>query len=467
RQMCIRDRLFADPGAPLASDPGEPWLALLGWPSAPSELAFLGGWAAWVVPLVASGTVVVAALLAMARGTGRARAVRVGWVLAGIGVAATLVSSRVAVGVGRGVGDNLGADENVHGWAGPGTSLVLLGLLLATVSAGDGLKGALSGRSFGWRQLSAALVTVVVVLGPLLAASVWTVGVFRERSSDEPAALVTIGSRGGPPVPALGIELQSSDQRARVLALSATADAVDAQLWRGDGPQLIETSTAVESAGLTGSDPASVVAPDAAAGDLAELVAALATGTATDAAARLSAHAIAVVIVPPVDSRVTGVHEADEAARSRLVALLDSVLGLERVTQNDSGVIWRVRAGAGSTDASIARAQVLDGAGALVQNVASAPTVVDGEIGVDGASRTLVLAERSDSAWHAWLDGEPLRAVPTGWRQAFSIPDGASGQVLARYEPPLQTTWRVTTTAVLAFTVLVALPTRRRRLEDD
>src|SRR5690606_41569429 len=40
----------------------------------------------------------------------------------------------------------------------------------------------------------------------------------------------------------------------------------------------------------------------------------------------------------PFRSRTVG----DGVARSRLVALLDEVPGLERVTENSSGVVWRV-----------------------------------------------------------------------------------------------------------------------------
>ncbi|TDE96126.1 glycosyltransferase family 2 protein [Occultella glacieicola] len=459
--------IFADPGVPFGSDPGPGWLALLGWPAAPTAVQFLGGTAATVVPLIASGTVLAAAVLALFRGAGRARAIRIAWLLVAVGVLTAAVAVRVPVGIGQGAGTD--GDVVVHGWAGPGTSLVLLGLLAATLGAVDGLKGSLRQVSFGWRQPAAVVATIVVVVGLVCSATLWTSRVLAERNGTEPAALIRITARTAEPVPALGIEVQQPPQGARVLALTPTADGLDTQLWRGDGPQLTETASAVALAGLvrveSATDPADPEVLDAADADLAELVAALASGSATDAAAALATHAVAVVVVPSAEANASGVL-ADPTERGRLVALLDSVLGLDRVTENDSGVIWRVNLGEGSTDTSVGRAQVVDDAGTAPVTVPSSGVTAEGRIPVTGTGRTLILAERADPAWRAWIGGQPLRSVEVDWRQAFSIPDGAVGTIEARYEPALHAPWRVVTIVILTLTVLLALPTRRRRLED-
>lgn len=461
--------LFADPGTPLASDPGPAWLTLLGWPTLPpfdqAHLLFDGALAPWL-PVAATGTVVLAATASLVRGAGHGRAARLGWLVAVVGLATALASSRVVVGFGRGVAEHAGTDQLVTGWAGPGTSLLLLGLLLATVSAMDGLRGALAPRAFGWRQLGTAALAVVVVLGLGASALSWMAGTITERRAGEHTA-VMITDRGPDPVPALGESVQTPDQSARVLGLSATEAGIDAQIWRGQGPQLTETSTVVSlNRALEVERDAEEPFLDAADEHLAALVADLATGSVEEAAGRLTEHAVAVVIVPPADSRATGVSRPDDAARTRLIAQLDSVLGLDRVTENASGVIWRVRAGTGSTDDSIARVQVLDGDRELIRTVHSEGIGVRSGIDAEGTDRTVVLAERADAAWRAEIDGRALRAVPSGWQQGFLIPDDAHGLLTVDYRPNLHGPWQVVTLVVLVLAGLLALPTRRRRAEE-
>ncbi|HLS15520.1 MAG TPA: glycosyltransferase, partial [Beutenbergiaceae bacterium] len=180
--------LFADPGVPLAAEAGPVWLTLLGWPGQPpltGEQALAGGALGQWLLLAATATVAAGALFGLVRSGGRGRTARIGWLVAAIGLGTALVSSRTVVAVGRGTGENSGTDELITGWAGPGTSVLLLGLLLATVSALDGLRGTLTGRAFGWRQLSAAALTVLVVLGLGSSAVSWTAGVISERHSQE------------------------------------------------------------------------------------------------------------------------------------------------------------------------------------------------------------------------------------------------------------------------------------------
>ena len=73
-----------------------------------------------------------------------------------------------------------------------------------------------------------------------------------------------------------------------------------------------------------------------------------------------------------------------------------------------------------------------------------------------------MLAERADPAWHATLDGRSLRAVDSGWRQTFEVP-ATGGHLVVWYEPPMRAGWLWLVGVVGAFTVLLAIPLRRRR----
>src|SRR5690606_27658696 len=131
--------------------------------------------------------------------------------------------------------------------------------------------------------------------------------------------------------------------RARTLALHVDGAAVRPEVWRQAGTQLTDTAAAVVAGGLTAAGtPAD---EDPAAAELTELVAQLATGTAPEAGEQLGRLAVGVVLVPPsTDPEATPV-------RQDLIARLDATAGLERVTENASGVIWRTSRSAGQPGA--------------------------------------------------------------------------------------------------------------------
>lgn len=431
--------LLAGPGAvspPAAT--GSPLLALLGWPQEPAT-----GGTPWLA-LAASITVVVAAVVALVRSGGLARGVRLAWLVVTLGAAAALLAPRVETGVAR-TAD--GADVVATGWAGPGTSLVLLGLLMATATASSGLRTSLHGRSFGWRQVTVAALGVLLAAGVVLAGVAWTTMLRGDA--------LALHTRYDDPVPAIGDELRESGSRARVLAVWVTpSGVVDAELWRWSGPQLTETSSAAALADLDRG-----AAPDPAGESLQAIAAGLATGTITDAPGQLAEHAVGVVVVPPVDSDVTRT-VGDEVARSRLVALLDEVPGLERVTENSSGVVWRVS----TAEVTPARAALI-GADGVATPVPAEVVGVDAEIAATSGPSVLVLAERADPGWRAWLDGVPLRAVPHGWQQAFEVPAGAGGDLQVRHESVTHVPTQVLIAVIFVVVALIALPTRRRRLD--
>src|SRR5699024_866791 len=86
--------LFADPGAPLPSDPGDAWLQLLGWPEEPVASTLLPAAVAPWAPLAGAAVILLGAVAALFRGAGRARSVRIGWLVAVVGLVAALVGSR-------------------------------------------------------------------------------------------------------------------------------------------------------------------------------------------------------------------------------------------------------------------------------------------------------------------------------------------------------------------------------------
>ncbi|WP_448073172.1 glycosyltransferase [Georgenia yuyongxinii] len=454
--------LLADPGAAYTAVPGAAWLSVLGWPVQPPAFAGLadadgalgvvGEWA-----LLAGGaSLLLAALAALLRGTGRARAVRAGWLVAVVGVVAAMASARTDVALGA--GDT--AAEIVRGWAGSGLSLAALGLLVAAVSAGDGFKAALAARSFGWAQVGAGILSVLAFAGPLLTAGGWLAAV---RADEAPTTVLALHGRAGAPVPAVAEEMQSSAQRSRVLALTPAGDTVRAEVWRGHGPQLTETATVAAARDLTGAPTAKVAErTDAADTELAGLVAAMTVGGAQDVAARLGAHAVGIVVVPPEPARVPAGTEPTTAERTALIARLDATDGLERITENPSGVIWRVARGDGAgATTSVARARVVAD-GAWVQDVPAGAVDIRTELPRGPEGRTLVLAERSDPGWRAWYDGRPLRATTDGWRQAFELPPH-TGTLTVTHESPRGAAWTWVQGVVLGLTVLLALPLRRRR----
>ena len=488
--------LVADPGAPLASAPADPVATLLGVPvEAPSLVpAWLSGWlpdavAAWW-PAAAGAAVLLLALVALLRGAPVARAVRLGWFVAAVGLAVALLAGRVVVG------DDGGAA--VVGWAGSGVSLAMAGLLVAAVSGTRGARAWLDRASFGWRQLTAAVVTAVVVVLPLAAWGTWAWQARHGAATD-----LTTMSRAV--VPAIGRQTQESQDAPRVLALTPSgavgddgaptaSGAVDWQLLRGDGPQVLEEAAAARTSSLAGplTDPERAQADDATA-EVQAVVGALAVGSSRDVAADLAALAVADVLVPPLPAA-----QADDvtlaAARTALVGRLDATAGLERITDGDSGVIWRVQPaggavgetadgdaadGGGSTPAATpavsAWARLVpdattaqDAAGLASAEAVPVPTVpglvprIDTEIPAGDAGRLLVLASRADAGWHATLDGRPLRAVTDGWRQTFEVGAEGGRLVLAQTAPD-RTAWTVVQGTVGLLALLLALPVRRRR----
>lgn len=454
--------LVADPGLSVATRPEGAFERLLGLPGAAGALvpeSVPDGVVTRAWPLALGAVVLGLAALALLRGA-VARGVRLGWAVAAVALAAATLVSLLPVGVQDGV--------VAYGWTGPALSLALLGLLMAALLGADGVLRRLSRHAFGWRQAGVGVVAVVALAVPVAWLAGWGV-----QARDGAALAVTASERTV--VPAVGRQAQGSANASRVLALARDADGtVTWQLLRADGPQLVDVAAAVATRAVEGpADAPHGADADAATQEVDALVARLAAGASGDVAGPLGALAVGDVLVPVLPD---GLSEEDEAAADRerdaLVAELDSTAGLERVTQNASGILWRVQpaapvGGGEAPDVVTAWARVVPGGD--VRDVATEAVAVDARgrsvdtrVGKGAPGRLLVLAERADPHWHATLDGVALRSVDNGWRQTFELgPSG--GHLVVGHDAPQRTTWLVVDAVVLGLTVLLAMPVRRRR----
>lgn len=428
--------LLGDPGLPLASDAAPAWQQLLALPVTPAPIFTADG--AWgtvgeVGPYALGATVLLTALVGLARSGSRGSVARTLWCIVPLGLATAVLSAATVV--------DGGDSFAVTGWAGSGSSLMLLALLGAGVLGIDGLGAKAMTYTFGWRQVGIGLLAVIIGLVPLATLVAWSAAA---RTDDSPVALQSLDRAI---VPAVGQQLQTSGRQARVLVLETAPDgSVAYQLLHDDGPQLTDSSTVVNVTRLGGR-------PDQAA----ELVAAVASGAEADQAAALAELGVGAVLVPP----------SDALERAQLVGRIDTVVGLQRITENVSGTIWRVM----PTDAldeavqpAWARIYAPDPDGALVvqQSVDAGRLSVDTTVSAGEPDRILVLAENEAPGWSARLDGVPLRSLEDDGRQAFALGD-EGGHLVVGYERASRTPWIVLQGVVLVVFALLALPVRRRR----
>lgn len=428
--------LLADPGAPVAATPAAPWQQLLGLPTAPEAWFGLdGGGAAdllarWA-PFAAGAVVVVLAVLAVLRG----RRLAVGaWFVAALGLAAAVLAGSTVVATGT------TPDAPVTGWPGAGLSLALLALLGAALVGVPRWPGA---GAPAWRSGTVVALALVVTLLPLGAAASWTVGVL-DRDDARVGAVVATTE---PVVPPVGRQMQSSPRQARVLTLElGPGDVVEYAALRSDGPQAVDSSAVVHA--WQAADPA------VTEGELPRLVAELVSGTSADVAGGLGRLGVGAVLLPA--------SAPEDQARAELVARLDMVPGLERMTEGRSALLWRVVPEGGEPS----WARVESGAGVeplAADREALRPVVTTVPEGPE--DRQVVLAEDASSGWRATLDGRPLEAADpatTGGLQAFALGADA-GRLEVYHAADHRSGWMAAAGVTLVVYVLLAVPVRRRR----
>ncbi|RSN50802.1 family 2 glycosyl transferase [Streptomyces sp. WAC 04229] len=377
--------------------------------SAASALDLLGaspGGPGTVGGLVLIG-IVLAALAALLRSE-RQLGIRAAWAVALAGLVFAVLSNRST-------------------WAGPATLVYGIALLAAATLGADGARSRVAEQSFGWRQPVAALIALASAVGPLIAATGWMIG-----GADGP-----VERRDPAQVPAFVAEESRTRDQARTLVLDSDSTAhVGYMLVRGSGARLGDGELA---------------AGDGENGTLDKIVANLVAGSGADQADQLGGFAVRYVLV-------------HRGAPREVTRVLDATPGLSRLSQQDGSGLWRV-------DQEVARATIVSGGDSATgepQPVAAGPVDIhtDIEPGPDG--RVLRLADTAAEGWTATLDGKPLsRTTVDGWAQGFELP-ASGGRLDVTYDDPFtHTVWLWAQGLLAVVLVVLALPGRRRDVDDD
>ncbi len=427
--------LFAEPGATAGlGDAPAGWQLLLGhaqvpqaWFGAGADAHRVLAWLATVAPWVFGGLLVVLACAALARPRVVGGA-RTAWLLAASGV----VVGMFAVGQGS--------------WPGPGASVVLLGLGGAALLGAPKAREAVAAAEPTWavrlgRAGSAVVLTALVLLPGAGAASWMADSLHGLHLGDLRAASSGV-------VPAVGRQMQAPPRSARILQLGRDDDGATYSLLRADGTALIDSSVVVRAQDRTEPD------------RLDALAAALDVGQETGLASQLADLGIGAVQVAPVPAG-----EQPDAHRGELVTTLDMVPGLDRVTDGDGVLLWRVSVG---DEPAPGWARLTDAApadGDRARTLAVLPSdgrSVDVRVPAAQDPRTLVLAATANPAWHATLDGHRLAAVEADGLQAFEVPP-EGGHLTVQLVGARTPLWFGVGGVILLVYVLLALPVGRRR----
>lgn len=234
-------------------------------------------------------------------------------------------------------------------------------------------------------------------------------------------------------VPAFVAEESDTRDQPRTLVLGgASAAKVSYTLVRGSGSRLGDA----ELAEAGGSD-----------GRLDKVVANLVAGSGADQTSQLSGFAIRYVLVRDGAPRQTS-------------RVLDATPGLSRLSQLDGSALWRV-------DRQVARATIVTGKTDPLP-VAADPVEAHAKIAAGTSGRVLRIADSADEGWQATLDGRVLpKTTVDGWAQGFELP-AEGGRLDLTYDAPATHTAWIWIQGALALVLLVlALPGRRREIDDD
>ncbi|MDQ1046045.1 glycosyltransferase [Streptomyces sp. V4I2] len=347
--------------------------------------------------------IVLAALAALLR-SGRQFGIWTAWAAALVGLVFAVLS-------------------NASTWAGPATLVYGLALLAAAVLGADGARARVAEQSFGWRQPVAALIAFASAAGPLLVAAGWMIG-----GADGP-----LERRNPVQVPAFVAEESGTRDQARTLVLDSDSAAhVGYMLVRGSGARLGD---------------AELTAADGENSSLDKIVANLVAGSGADQADQLGKFAVRYVLV-------------HKGAPREVTRVLDATPGLSRLSQRDGSGLWRV-------DQEVARATIVPKSG-TPQPVAAGPVEIHTTIPSGAEGRVLRLADTAAEGWTASLDGKPLtRTTLDGWAQGFELP-ASGGKLDVTFDAPItHTAWLWTQGALAVVLVVLALPGRRRDIDDD
>lgn len=307
----------------------------------------------------------------------------------------------------------------------PATLVYGIALLAAAALGADGARARVAEQSFGWRQPVAALIAFASAAGPLLVAAGWMIS-----GADGP-----LERRDPVQVPAFVAEESNTRDQARTLVLDSDSAAhVGYMLVRGSGARMGDGELA---------------AADGENATLDKVVANLVAGSGADQSDQLGKFAVRYVLV-------------HQGAPREVTRVLDATPGLSRLSQQDGGALWRV-------DQQVSRAAIVAESGSgSAQSVAAGPVEIHTTIPAGAEGRILRLADTADEGWTATLDGKPLtRKTVDGWAQGFELP-ASGGQLDVTFDAPLtHTAWLWAQGSLAVVLVVMALPGRRRDVDDD
>ena len=354
--------------------------------------------------------------------------------LARVGVLTLVVGIAGAVAVTRAVGVTPGVPDSRHY---PGALLLLAGAgaLLAAAVAATGAAPALTGHSFGWRQLSALGLVLLSLAATVTLAGSWLI-----RGAGDP-----LSGSGTTSVPLFtSVEMaQPPSPRALVVQTDAHGGLSYALVRRPGGPQLGDADLAPAS-GSRASALLTTAVRDVAAG-------------LPGAGAELQPFAVQFIVVPT-------------ASVSRLAPALAQTPTLT-VVPAPGATVYRSTLPTGELSLVPPRAAASALAGhpvgsALERPLPATAGSADVVIPAGPPGRLAVLAEPADSHWTATLGSTPLtRRMAYGWAQAFELPS-SGGRLRIGYHDSRRHTLLWGELAAVVVIVLLALPSGRRPDSD-
>ncbi|QCB98449.1 glycosyltransferase family 2 protein [Arthrobacter sp. PAMC25564] len=469
---------LADPGMPLGFDAAPLWQQVLGQPlgfasdGGLTGLAVFGGSAggvpwALLLALLAGLPVLLLALAALflpgRLGPGRpSRIAQCLWAAAVLMLAGGWLAGHVATGAGT--------EVLVTPFTGPTVSAAAFALLGAALIGLDGLLDSADraaaaglGRKFLFRA-TAVVGLVLLLAGPLAGLTAWAAQNLLQPTGPAESVAGT-GSLGtsrlvqpakARTLPATAIDRGEGPEQTKTLLISASENgSYSASVIRGAGTTLDALSTIAAARNIIG-EPGheGVRDDDAVAGSLRSVVAMIVAGQGVDPRDDLEQLGVGFVVL-----------RASDSAAQLTASRMDAVPGLVAVGQTDVGWLWRIsplnQPVVGAADVAH-RVRIVDGAGATIGLLPSEAVPAAAEVPGGPEGRLVVLAERADPGWSAWLDGRPLTATTSGWAQAFTLPPGG-GQLSIRYEAPWALWAGIAQTVVIGLTILLAIPMPARR----
>ncbi|WP_411376417.1 glycosyltransferase family 2 protein [Arthrobacter sp. MPF02] len=475
--------LLADPGLPLGFEAAPLWQQVLGQPVAFAPDKGLDGipyfqdasfpWSILLALLVGVPILVLAVAGLFSQGR-RAHVARFLWAGGFIAFAAGWLASHVAVGMN---GDTL-----VTPFTGPVVSATAFAILAAGLLGAEHLLSvadrAVSGtaKERTAARSAVAIGMVLLLIGPLAAMTAWSArNVLRPEtaSTASPAAAPaapeasTSGDPGlGTPrlveatgprtLPATAIDRGTGPEQTRTLLISTQEDGTyDASLVRGAGTTLDSLSAVAAARNIMGGPGAEFVREDDdVTASVRRVVATLVAGQGVDPRSDLEQLGVGFVVLRSADT-------AAQLTANRM----DAVPGLVAVGQTDVGWLWRITSLNQPVlqAADVAhRVRIVDPEGATLSLLPSGYTDVNAAVPEGPEGRLVVLAERADAGWSAWLDGRKLTSTTSGWAQAFTLP-ASGGQLTVRYENPWAVWAGIGQATIFGLTAMLAIPMPARR----